>query len=378
MSKLIPKISTIPLLQLASGDRLALQVYQFTGARPGKKVYLQANLHGAEIAGNAVIHQLIQFLMTLDSTQLVGQVWLVPVCNPLSANQRMHHYSSGRFNIYDGQDWNRIFWDYEKEHPDLMTFAKSQANLDLPTIRHNYLAQIRIAFHKLLDEIQAPSGVPFSDSYRYKLQSLCFDADYVIDLHTSTNQAVDYLYYFQNRQENARLFQFDYGILLDEYDGDAFDEAFIKPWLALEDCFRDLGRNICFDIEAWTLELGSGMQLNPESVSRGIRGIQNYLMAKGVLDLPQQVSHPSHPMITATKTQVKKYYATVGGMVQARAPLGTTIHPGEHLYQVLSFNKDEKLPTLINIYAEQSGIVYDVSTNQAVNEGEYILSLIPI
>ncbi len=39
---------------------------------------------------------------------------------------------------------------------------------------------------------------------------------------------------------------------------------FIKPWLALEACFQQIGRNI--DIEAWTLELGSGMQMNPNSV----------------------------------------------------------------------------------------------------------------
>ena len=58
---MIPFISTIPVVQLASGDRLSLQVYQFQGAIPGKKAYLQSNLHGAEISGNAVIHQLIEF-----------------------------------------------------------------------------------------------------------------------------------------------------------------------------------------------------------------------------------------------------------------------------------------------------------------------------
>jgi predicted deacylase len=33
---------------MASGDRLSLQLYKFTGATPGKKAYIQANLHGAE------------------------------------------------------------------------------------------------------------------------------------------------------------------------------------------------------------------------------------------------------------------------------------------------------------------------------------------
>jgi len=51
--------STIPfnwLLAIASRSK-----YINFGAKPGKKVYLQANLHGAEIAGNAVVYQLISF-----------------------------------------------------------------------------------------------------------------------------------------------------------------------------------------------------------------------------------------------------------------------------------------------------------------------------
>ncbi len=121
-------ISKVPLLQLASGDRLSLQLYKFTGAKPGKKAYIQANLHGAEISGNAVINELIQFLIALEPRQLNGEIWLVPVCNPIGINQRSHHFSTGRYNPYDGKDWNRIFWDYEKEGEDIFSFAKSQLN----------------------------------------------------------------------------------------------------------------------------------------------------------------------------------------------------------------------------------------------------------
>jgi hypothetical protein len=37
---MIPFISTIPVVQLASGDRLSLQVYQFQGAVPETKGYI--------------------------------------------------------------------------------------------------------------------------------------------------------------------------------------------------------------------------------------------------------------------------------------------------------------------------------------------------
>lgn len=374
---MIPTISTIPIQHLASGDRLSIQVYKFIGANPGKKAYLQANLHGAEIVGNAVIQQLIEFLMTLDESRLAGEIWLVPVCNPLSANQRNHFFSTGRFNIYDGKDWNRIFWDYEKECEDLAAFANSQIQLEPTEIRNNYVDLIQSAFEKQLEKIKSPSGLPFSDRYRYQLQSLCLDANYVIDIHSSTNQAIDYLYCFQSREESAKGFLLDYGILMNEYDGDAFDEAFMKPWLALENKLAELGREIKFDVESWTLELGSGMEMNPDSVRKGIFRIKNYLAQKQVLKIPgfPLESTPSHQVNFTIKSEIKKYYAPAGGMIQSRVALGNLIQAGQMLYQLLSFNKNGELPTIIDVCAEADGLVFDVSTNHAVNEGEYILSV---
>lgn len=374
---MIPTISTIPIQQLASGDCLYIQVYKFIGTKPGKKAYLQSNLHGAEIVGNAVIHQLIEFLMTLDDSQLAGEIWLVPVCNPLSTNHRTHFFSTGRFNVHDGKDWNRIFWDYEKECENLEAFAQSQVDFKPNVIRKNYLEKIQLSFRKQLEKIQAPSGLPFSERYRYQLQSLCLDANYLIDIHSSSNQAIDYLYCFDSREESAKAFLLDYGILMNEYDGDAFDEAFMKPWLALEKNLAILGKNIRFDIESWTLELGSGMQMNPESVKNGVLGIKNYLVQKGVLELPDlpMKSTDFHSVKLTSKSEIKKYYAPAGGMIQNRVSLGSSIKAGQLLYQLIIFNKKKELPLLIDVCAETKGLVFDVSTNYGVNEGEYVLSV---
>jgi len=374
---MIPVISTIPVVQLASGDRLSLQVYQFRGAVPGKKAYIQSNLHGAEISGNAVIHQLIEFLMSQDSNQLIGEVWLVPVCNPVGVSQRSHHFSPGRYNHYDGADWNRIFWDFEKAGEDIQAFAKSHIHLDVDTIKFNYRKEIALSFAKQLAKINAPSCRPYSEIYRYKLQSLCLDADYLLDLHSSTNQAVDYVYCFSSREESAKAFLLDRGILFNDYDGDAFDEAFLKPWLALEKSLAELGSAIAFDVEAWTLELGSGMQMNPESVAKGLRGIKNYLASKGLLKIAgfPLSETAAHPMILTPKNSVQKYYAPAGGMIQDRVQLGSFVKKGYRLYQILSFHKNGELPSLVEVCAESDVFVFDISTNQSVNQGEYVLSV---
>jgi uncharacterized protein len=374
---MIPVISSIPVVQLASGDRLSLQVYQFRGAVGGKKAYLQSNLHGAEISGNAVIYELIEFLMSLDRSQLIGEIWLVPVCNPVGVSQRSHHFSPGRYNLYDGEDWNRIFWDFEKQGEDILAFAKSHLKDDVDTIKADYRREIALSFAKQLDKINAPSCRPYSEIYRYHLQSLCLDADLVLDLHSSTNQALDYIYCFNSREESAKAFLFDRGILMDEYDGDAFDEAFLKPWLALERVFAKLGRKIVFDVESWTLELGSGMQIEPESAAKGLRGIKNYLASQGLLKiegfpLPET---GENQIILTPKNLVKKYYAPAGGMIQSRVALGSFVKGGDRLYQVLSFNKNGEFPSFVDVCAESDVFVFDLSTNQSVNQGEYVLSV---
>ncbi|MEB3359158.1 MAG: succinylglutamate desuccinylase/aspartoacylase family protein [Synechococcales bacterium] len=373
-----PTIITLPLTTLASGDRLFLQVYEFTGRQPGQTVYLQSNLHGAEIAGNAVIHELIEFFRGLDETQLQGTVRLLPMCNPVGVNQRSHQFASGRFNPYDGKDWNRIFWDYEKEGDDLLEFAQIHLNLDVPTIQRHYRQRIQEHFEAAAAAVQSPAGLPFGDRYRYLLQRLCRDADYLIDLHSSSNQGLTYLYYFRDRDDSAKFFLLPAGILLDEYDGDAFDEAFMKPWLALETCFAKLGRPIRFEVEAWTLELGSGMQVDADAVAKGVRGIKNYLVQKGVLAIANYpVEQPSyHDMRFTTSSKVTRYYAPTGGIVQTRAPLGSLVEPEQPIYELLTFNRQGELPSVVKVLAGQGGLVFDLATNQAVNEGEYVLGIL--
>ena len=382
---MIPIIETVPIAQLASGDYLSIQVYKFIGSHPGEKAYIQANLHGAEVVGNAVIDKLIDFFRHLEDSQLTGEIWLVPMCNPFSVNQRSHQFSSGRFNPYDGADWNRIFWDYEDEVGGISAFAQSKLDLDINTVRRDYLAEIQQQFKKLRIELDSPSGVPLKKRYRYAIQSLCMDANYTIDLHSSTNQSIDYLYCFQTREHHAKYFALDCGVVLERYDGGSFSESFLKPWLALENAFKacdsPAGRRsqhaVRFNIEAWTLELGSGMDVNPDSVQKGVQGIKQYLAFKQMFDLPdwspQDIAEQAMPLFP--DRCIKSYYSHHGGIIQSRQPLGETVRAGQSIYQLLRFNQMGELPELLDVTAEQDGFIFGVSTNHAVNEGEYVLEI---
>lgn len=368
-----PEINVIPLLQMASGDPLSLQQYRFVGTHPGRVIYLQSNLHGAEVAGNAVIQRLLIFLQSLDAKILHGEIRLVPACNPISVNTRAHQFASGRFNPYDGRDWNRIFWDWEQEHNGARAFAEKHFECDRATIQQAYRQFILQHFQAELDALKSPVGVPVHERYRTKLQQLALDADIVIDLHSSSNQGMVYVYYFSDRADAVPYFDLDFAILLDQYDGNAFDEAFINPWLALEQAFAELGRALRFDMEAWTLELGTSMKLDATAVERGFQGVLNYLRHQQVLQDGGEVWHKPVPLSRAS--QLTKYYATTGGFVQNRMEIGTWVKPGDVLYELLCLNKTGQFPTTQTVYAQQAGLIYDRSINEAVSEGEYVLAV---
>ena len=351
-----------------------LKLILFREPIQAKKVYIQGNLHGAEIVGNAVISELINYFSTLTSTDIKGEILLVPFCNPTAVNQRHLFFSTGRYNPYDGNNWNRIFWDYLDSQPDLDNFVKKNYHLTSAEIESNFRRQIINKFHSQIKGV-SPRGLSFSLDYRNQLHLLSLDANYLIDIHSSSVKAIDYLYCFDRRQKNADYFLLEYGILMNQYDGYAFDEAFLNPWLVLEKKLAQAGKNIIFDVESWTLELGSGMEVDENSVAKGVKGIINYLAAKQILDSP--VLLPSQPTKLIPKNTLKSYYAPQGGVIRHRLSAGTKVQTGDILYQLLSFPKNSPSPQLIEIESVDRGIIYDVSVNDTVNQGEYILGIFP-
>lgn len=368
-----PIIEPIDLFQLASGDRLAIQVYKFRGENSGAKVYIQANLHGCEIVGNGVVHGLIDYLSTLPEAAIAGEIWLVPTCNPLATNQRGHFYATGGFHAYSGQDWNRIFWEYEPTTAELESFVQQHLNSDETAIAQAYRQQIMAAFAKELAKQERPCGVSVPELFRNKLQRLCLDADYVIDIHSSSNDGLDFTYYFPNRETSAGWFGFDYGILLTKGGDYAFDEAFIWSWILLEQAFSAAGRTVHLPVDACTLELGSGMKMRPESVAKGLAGIKNYLVHRGIL---LTETHQSSPTQFLPSSNITRYRAPVGGMIGDRRALGQPVKAGEKLYEILSFNRQGKMPEVLTVNSMVDGIVFDLAISESANQGEYVMSVL--
>ncbi len=120
------------------------------------------------------------------------------------------------------------------------------------------------------------------------------------------------------------------------------------------------------------------MTVEPESLQKGVEGIKNYLVSEGVVKSDQlfQAQTHQHPVTFVNKEQIKKYYAPTGGMIQNCSQLNQKVEQGEPIYQILQLNKQGETLAPITVTAEQSGFIFDRGTNQAVNEGEYVLTII--
>ena len=93
--------------------------------------------------------------------------------------------------------------------------------------------------------------------------------------------------------------------------------------------------------------------------------------------LKLDIAVPAKKTKFVPKNKVKSYYAPQGGIIRNRLALNTRVKPGEIIYQILSFNKQEEMPNIIDIKSADQGLIFDVSTNETVSQGEYVLGIFP-
>ena len=89
----------IDVARLPTGDWLSLPVEVINGEKPGPSMWLDAAIHGDEINGLEIIHQVLDIL---DGAELAGQVLAVPIVNVFGFVQQTRY-------LPDRRDLNRCF-----------------------------------------------------------------------------------------------------------------------------------------------------------------------------------------------------------------------------------------------------------------------------
>ncbi|TQF72857.1 succinylglutamate desuccinylase/aspartoacylase family protein [Pseudoalteromonas luteoviolacea] len=356
---------TIQVGELANGQALTIPVFSVGDRDSGPHVYIQANMHGAEVQGNAVIYALLE---KLKSARLAGSFTLVPYANPIGCNQKSGEFTLGRFDPITGENWNRLYHDHSHLLAEFVTHYK-----------HESEATIRSEFKKLLvEQTEALLSGPQHQLKTGKrialhLQHLAHQADFVLDLHTGPISA-KHLYCPEYAQESAKYFDIPHTLLIpNEFDG-AMDEACFCPWWQLSDELAAQGRELSTLVEAFTVELGSQEHIDLAEAERDADSILSYLTHKEVV---LESAYQPQP-ITRYACYLKDYvavYAPMGGMVDYQAPLGGHVKTGDSLATVLRMDKYCEGAALQSVTFAQEGIAILHFASASVNQGTELYKL---
>ena len=325
--------------EVANGLPLTIPVYRLKGDGTGPSVYVQANMHGAEVQGNAVIYQLLEQLKALN---LKGDITLVPYANPIGCNQKSGEFTLGRFDPITGTNWNRM---YHCNNKLASQFAKQFSDADDKILKTAFKAAL---INDVEQQLNGPDyRLTTGKRIALNLQKLAHQADIVLDLHTGPISS-QHLYCPEYATDSARYFNIPHVLVIpNDFDG-AMDEASFCPWWQLSEQLAQQGREFNVQVEAFTVELGSQEKIDLSAALNDANSILSYLNHKQVF-----VDAPYKPkLMTRYGCQLNDYiayYAPMGGMVEYLAPLGGHVKAGEPIAKILRMERylsEQPLQTL--------------------------------
>jgi len=380
----------LPVRSLVTGHELSIPVFTFTGKKSGAKVYIQANLHGAEVQGNAVIHELMNYLF---ENEIQGEVVLVPQCNPYGENQKMGEYTYGRFDPTTGANWNRnhFYLTAKKEGAEYLNVGEFAQN-------HKELSweETKFQFKKLMKEkIQIKKeknklwGEAHGQNLCLQLQELAVDSDLVIDLHTAS-VATNYLYAPNYARDVAKAMGVPHVLFIPESFDGAMDEANFTPWWDLKMAFAKINREIPMDFVALTYELSSQESLNFCQAKREAQKILNLFKLKKLITKNAPAISEEKKLKEGEEKNIsqqwgcelkdfKNLYSPMGGLVEFVVTPGEIVKAGQVLAKILSFttiiDSSSCRQAITEVLAPEEGIIINCFPSASILQGQSLFLL---
>jgi uncharacterized protein len=307
----------IPALCLADGSTMSLPLRVIHGARPGRRLYLGAAIHGDEATGIAILARALQ---AVDPAKLSGSIVCVPVQHPL-ALQADHRLPLAQF----------------LKSP--LDQVPSDAWTCFPGDPEGNVAQVVAA-------------------RLWRIISAC---DAVVDVHTPTRGG-----------RYVPIAIVPGPGLAASAASLALGEAMGTGWVVAASAGMYVARGIlCVEaaaagIPALTFEIGEGGRLEEASIATGATCILNALRHLGMIDsapvLPEQ-SHMMHGFLGLR--------AHHGGLLATVPPLGAAVRAGDVLCRITDIFGD----VLETVTAPQDGLLVRTTTMSTVSQGERVATL---
>ena len=365
--------------KLPNGDSLHIQTFTVEGTRPGPEVYIQANVHGAEIQGNAVIYELLDFFLNHD---FKGKITFVPCANPMAINSKSGTFTQGRFNPVTGDNWNRNYVDLlslpqEETGLDLESFVNKRLSASEDTIKTEFKRELKKSYETCWTNFCTKKGPSENRALNMTLQTLASHSDIVLDLHTGP-KATRYLYAAEFEAESAKNFLTPFFLIIPNKFAGAMDEGCFMPWIHLKMAFQKQGRETTFDFESYTLELGSEECLSSSDAKEDAARIIHYLHSKGLdIENPPFIRRPEQKYCLLKN--YKTYYSPFAGFVEYLKSPGDSFEKGDILARVLNFGSVQESKDLKTAWSDipalDTGIVITHAPTGVIHEGNEIFQI---
>jgi uncharacterized protein len=320
------------------GSKRVLTAFRFGRADARPKAYLQAGLHADEMPGVLVLQHLLPLLEQAEAAgELVGQVVVVPVANPIGLAQWISQKPMGRFETETMQNYNR-------HYPDLGDLAADRLAGRLTRSPEDNLRIIRETFGEVLSEITTRTDL---QQLRVELLKLSHDADHVLDLHCDT-ESVMHLYASPARPDDtaalcratgARL-----AMIAEVSGGNAFDEAHTAPWAALKARYgaRFPIPDGCFSS---TVEYRGQLEVSDAQARTDAMGLFAFLAERGYVTTRVGKPADAGTVIFPLSGSVE-VHAPQGGVISWTAAPGDWVAEGDLLAHVTDPVTRLRLPVL--------------------------------
>jgi uncharacterized protein len=380
----ILKKQTLNIHQLPSGHFLDINVYHYNANTPlaekGKTAYIQASVHGSELQGNLVIHELHQMLKKVN---VLGHITMVPLANPIATNQKMGQYTQGRFNPTTGDNWNRNYTDILSVKSKLSNFSlddfcKNSSFKSHETIRKDFKVELKNSLLQYKKYILNKRGPSLNCIPNLTYQILASDADIVLDLHTGP-YATDYIYSAEYQKELAQDLGFPFYLIIPNKFAGAMDEACFTPWFSLQEKIYKHNKDFNSDFEAYTIELG-----NEELVSSSKARVQalrllSYLAKRGVVEpLNSNFLNELQPPDKKRWCLLKDYnslYAPSGGIFEYLQTPGSLVKRGDILGRYYKIQELDQEETTEELRAEKDYYLINHNVSSSVHLGTPLFQL---
>ena len=289
----------IEAMELPTGTSDKIPVMIAQGKEDGPTFFLTANIHGNELTGVAVVHDVVNEELVKE---LKGTVVAIPTLNPTALRLYQRHPE------YQDEDPNRQFPEGRFAKPDEDDEDKK--------------------YPKPYEQV---ANILYSIFEKY--------ADYHLDIHNHSLRSVPYSImdriFYENEddiEEAKALAEKQLG-MIEAYGAGAMITADFPPkkYINLK-YHRSLSGAVLnsLRIPAFTVELGSNSVLYPEIIAGSVKATRNVLRWAGMLDSPkEEITEFTVPVPEYRLRRIEHPRATKSGIVRLRVGPGEKVKKGQ-------------------------------------------------